>query len=90
MISEKNDFNYKDFLDKNGNDMNFINGKPYSDEYRELAKKWSMFPVYKDYISVKKMNHSEVIVEKKNKPNGVSSKKNITKKIGSNKMKNEI
>jgi pre-mRNA-splicing factor ATP-dependent RNA helicase DHX15/PRP43 len=55
MISEKNDFNYKDFLDKNGNDMNFINGKPYSDEYKELAKKWSMFPVYKDYISVKKI-----------------------------------
>ena len=38
------------------------------------------------------MNHSEVMVEKKNKPNGLSSKKNTTKKIGSNKMKfnNEI
>ncbi len=62
----------------------------FNDSLREefKPKEKSIFKLF-DYISGNKMNHSEVMVENKN-PKGLSSKKNITKKIGSNKMKNEI
>ena len=49
-----NDYNYKDILDKNGLGINFITGKPYSNEYIELAKKWSNHPLYTDHNNIKK------------------------------------
>jgi hypothetical protein len=62
----------------------------FNDSLREefKPKEKSIFKLF-DYISGNKMNHSEVMVENKN-IKGLSSKKNTTKKIGSNKMKNEI
>ena len=69
------------------NDMDPLFNDSLREEFKPKQK--SIFKLF-DYITGKKMNHSEVIVEKKNKPNGVSSKKNTTKKIVSNKMKNEI
>ena len=53
----------------------------FNDSLREefKPKQKSIFKLF-DYISGKKMNHSEVMVENKNNPNGVSSKKNRTKK----------
>ena len=62
----------------------------FNDSLREefKPKQKSIFKLF-DYITGKKMNHSEVMVEKKN-PKGTSSKKNTTKKIVSNKIKNEI
>jgi hypothetical protein len=62
----------------------------FNDSLREefKPKEKSIFKLF-DYISGNKMNHSEVMIENKN-PKGTSSKKKTTKKIGSNKMKNEI
>jgi len=34
-------------LDPEGNNLNPLNNKPYSEQYKLLAKKWSKFPVYK-------------------------------------------
>lgn len=76
-----------DSLVKILNELNPLFNDSLREEFKPKEK-----TIYKlfDYITGKKMNHSEVIVEHKNKPNGVSSKKNITKKLVSNKMKNEI
>ena len=66
MITEKNNFNYKDMLDKNGTGVSFITGRPYSDDYIELAKKWSKLPLYKDHVNIKKfmdlLNNKQVIL----------------------------
>jgi pre-mRNA-splicing factor ATP-dependent RNA helicase DHX15/PRP43 len=35
-----------DILNSKGDKINFINNKPYSNEYIELAKKWSKLPLY--------------------------------------------
>ena len=51
---DKNIFNYKDILDKDGKDRNFISGKEYSEKYIELAKKWSQLPLYTDYKNIEK------------------------------------
>jgi pre-mRNA-splicing factor ATP-dependent RNA helicase DHX15/PRP43 len=51
---DKNIFNYKDILDKDGKDKNFISGKEYSEKYIELAKKWSQLPLYTDYKNIEK------------------------------------
>ena len=40
--------NYSDILDTKGKYSNFINNKPYSDQYKELATKWKSLPMYKD------------------------------------------
>ena len=40
--------NYSDILDTQGKKSNFINDKPYSDQYKELAEKWKTLPMYKD------------------------------------------
>ena len=45
--------NINDILDYKGENNNFINGKPYSDEYKQLAQKWSKLPLYKDTKKVK-------------------------------------
>lgn len=37
-----------DPLDINGNEPNFLNNELYSDEYKELAKKWSVLPLYEN------------------------------------------
>jgi HrpA-like RNA helicase len=38
----------KDPLDSKGKNLNFINNNKYSNEYKELAKKWSTLPIYKE------------------------------------------
>ena len=38
----------KDPLDSQGKNLNFINNNVYSNEYKELAKKWSTLPIYKE------------------------------------------
>lgn len=40
--------NYDDILDSQTNNMNWLNDKPYSDTYKDLAKKWSKLPIYTD------------------------------------------
>jgi len=45
--------NYDDILNSTGESTNFINGLPYSEEYKTLAKKWSLLPIYKDKKSIK-------------------------------------
>ena len=34
-------------LDPEGNNINPLNNKPFSDNYKILAKKWSVLPTYK-------------------------------------------
>jgi len=43
-----NNININDPLDYQGIKNNFINDKIYSNEYKNYAKKWSEFPMYKD------------------------------------------
>lgn len=38
----------KDPLDSKGKHLNFLNNEEYSKEYKELAKKWSTLPIYKE------------------------------------------
>lgn len=45
--------NFEDILDINGKNNNFLNDKPLSESYKELAKKWSLLPMYKNKKSVK-------------------------------------
>ena len=45
--------NYDDILNSTGESTNFINGLPYSEEYKTLAKKWCLLPIYKDKKSIK-------------------------------------
>ena len=51
-------------LDPSGNNPNPLNGKPYSDKYKELAKKWANLPVYQKRTeiidSIKKYNRAWV------------------------------
>lgn len=54
-------------LDPKGINNNPLNEKPYSDEYKELAKKWSTFPAYKkanEIINAIKENQVILIVSK--------------------------
>ena len=44
-----------DILDIKGKNNNFLTNKPYSDEYKELAKKWSILPMYKENKYVKQL-----------------------------------
>ena len=46
--------NIDDILDIKGKNNNFLTDKPYSQEYIDLALKWSKLPMYKDKNSVKK------------------------------------
>lgn len=39
-------------LDPDGKNPNPLTDKPYSDEYKELAKKWSNFPVYNQITTI--------------------------------------
>jgi len=43
----------KDILDKNGKELNFLTQKPYSDNYKKFAEKWSQLPMYKDEKNIK-------------------------------------
>ena len=45
--------NISDILDTKGIEPNFLNGKPLSNKYKELATKWSNLPMYKDVKVVK-------------------------------------
>jgi HrpA-like RNA helicase len=38
---------YEDFLDSKGLSPNFLNGKPYSDDYKKKGEWWSKLPMYK-------------------------------------------
>ncbi len=50
-------------LDPLGINNNPLTDKPYSDEYKELAKKWSNFPVYKDINNVVRIiKDSQVVI----------------------------
>jgi pre-mRNA-splicing factor ATP-dependent RNA helicase DHX15/PRP43 len=52
----------KGITDPTGINPNPFNGKPYSDEYKELAKKWSKLPAYKpDYI-IPKIKDNQVLL----------------------------
>ena len=46
--------NIEDILDSKGINNNFLTDKPFSDEYKKLAEKWSILPMYKDHTIVKK------------------------------------
>ena len=58
--------NFEDILDINGKNNNFLNNKPFSESYKELAKKWSLLPMYKNTKSVKQffnlLNDCQVIL----------------------------
>ena len=43
----------KDVLDSKGLNNNFITNKPYSEQYKKLAEKWSQLPIYKNINIVK-------------------------------------
>jgi HrpA-like RNA helicase len=45
---------YTDILDSKGEKPNFLNNKPYSDEYKQLAKRWHKLPVYTDIKNTQK------------------------------------
>lgn len=50
-------------LDPDGINLNPLNGKPYSDEYKNLAKKWKTFPVYLMAREIiKDINDNQVIL----------------------------
>lgn len=52
-------------LDPLGLNNNPLTGRPYSDEYKELAKKWSKLPAYKDrekYIDIIR-NNKVILIE---------------------------
>ena len=46
MSNDKDNYNIGIF-DPEGKNLNPLNGEPYSDEYRNLAKFWSNLPAYK-------------------------------------------
>jgi len=46
--------NINDILDVQGKNNNFLTDKPFSEQYKQLASKWSQLPMYKDKSSVKK------------------------------------
>ena len=58
--------NIKDILDSKGNSNNFLTDKPYSEQYKTLAEKWSNLPIYKDKQAVKQffelLNNCNVIL----------------------------
>lgn len=39
-------------------ELNFLTGRPFSNAYREHAKKWSDLPVYKDKDKLREISHS--------------------------------
>ena len=50
-------------LDPEGINLNPLNEKPYSDKYKELAKKWKMFPVYqKVHDIINDINNNQVLL----------------------------
>jgi superfamily II DNA/RNA helicase len=50
--------NNEDPLDIKGKYNNFLNNKPYSAEYKELALSWSALPLYKNKDQMKKLFNS--------------------------------
>lgn len=48
-----NNIDLNDPLDINAKYNNFINNNPLTDKYKELAKKWSTYPVYSDKSKLK-------------------------------------
>jgi pre-mRNA-splicing factor ATP-dependent RNA helicase DHX15/PRP43 len=52
-------------LDPQGLNLNPLTDKPYSDKYKELAKKWSQFPAYEsavDIINTIKLNQVILVI----------------------------
>ena len=52
-------------LDPNGKNINPLNNKSYSEQYRKLSKIWSKFPAYdkaKDFIDIIKNNQVTLVV----------------------------
>lgn len=50
-------------LDPNGINVNPLTNKPYSDNYKELAKKWSKFPAYENaQDTINKIRNNQVIL----------------------------
>lgn len=50
-------------LDPFGKNNNPLTGNPYSDKYKELAKKWSTFPIYnKVHEIIKDINENQVLL----------------------------
>lgn len=45
---------YQDPLDKYGESNNFLTNKPYTSQYKELAKLWSKLPLYEHEKQIKK------------------------------------
>lgn len=52
-------------LDPEGKSLNPLTGQEYSDQYRELARKWSTFPAYelRDSIIASLEDHQVILVE---------------------------
>lgn len=50
-------------LDPEGKNDNPLTGKPYSDRYKKLAKKWSIFPIYnKVHDIIQDINENQVLL----------------------------
>ena len=52
-------------LDPNGKNINPLNNKSYSEQYKKLSKIWSKFPAYdkaKDFIDIIKNNQVTLVV----------------------------
>jgi pre-mRNA-splicing factor ATP-dependent RNA helicase DHX15/PRP43 len=50
-------------LDPDGTNINPLNGEPYSEEYRKLAKVWSKFPAYeKVHEILQALDESQVVL----------------------------
>lgn len=58
--------NINDILDSKGEKKNFLNNEKYSEDYINLAKKWSNLPLYKNKDSIKNffdlLNNKQVIL----------------------------
>ena len=58
--------NINDILDSKGLNNNFLNDKPYTNEYIELGSRWSQLPMYKDVESTEKffnlLHNNQVIL----------------------------
>lgn len=52
----------KGILDPEGININPLNGKPYSENYKELAKSWTKLPAYKEIDKLIKTFHENQVV----------------------------
>lgn len=57
-INDIDGFNVNDPLDYLGNDNNFLNDEPFSAEYKGLAEKWSVLPLYENKKEIKNFINS--------------------------------